>query len=106
LVADLIGVPPSQLRDASLIQGLLIACAGAAGLSAIGAPMVRQLPNDGIAGLMLLEGCHVAVHTFPDRELLMLDVLLLSTHDPGKALDVFKRRLSAREIRSEVRARG
>lgn len=106
LFADFIGVPPSQLRDTALIQGLLIASAGAAGLTAIGAPMVRQLPNDGLAGLLLLEGCHVAVHTFPERELLMLDILSLATHDGRKALDVFARRLAAREIRSETRSRG
>jgi hypothetical protein len=46
------------------------------------------------------------VHTVPAGELLLLDVLALTTHDVGKALDVFARRVGAREIRSEVRARG
>jgi S-adenosylmethionine decarboxylase len=106
LIADFIGVPPRQLRDAALIQGLLIAAAGAAGLTAIGAPIVRPLPNEGIGALLLLEGCHIAVHTFPERELLMVDILLLATHDCKKAFDVFARRLVAQEIRSETRPRG
>lgn len=106
IVADFVGVPPAQLRDSSLLSGLLIAAAGAAGFAAIGAPIVRQLPNDGVAGLFLLDGCHMSVHAFPDRELLLLDVLSLATHDARKALDVFARRLSAREIRSAQRARG
>ena len=43
----------------------------------------------------------------PDaRELLLLDILSLSTHDGLKALDVFSRRLAAREVRSEQRSRG
>lgn len=106
LVADFIGVPPAQLRDTTTLSGLLIAAASAAGFSAIGAPIVRQLPNDGVAGLFLLDGCHLSLHAFPDRELLLLDVLSLATHDGRKALDVFARRLTAREIRTEQRARG
>jgi S-adenosylmethionine/arginine decarboxylase-like enzyme len=106
LVADFVGVPATQLRDSALVTGLLIAAASAAGLSAIGAPVVRALPHDGVAGLFLLEGCHITVHAFPERELLLLDVLALATLDPRKALDVFARRLAAREIRCDVRARG
>jgi S-adenosylmethionine/arginine decarboxylase-like enzyme len=106
VAADFIGVPYSQLTDASLLSGLLIASAGSAGFTAIGAPVVHILPNDGIAAVLLLDGCHVTVHTFPERELLLLDILALSTHEPRKALDVFARRLSARTVHSEVRDRG
>ncbi|HEU5183360.1 MAG TPA: S-adenosylmethionine decarboxylase [Gemmatimonadaceae bacterium] len=106
VAADFTGVPYSQLTDAPLLSGLLIASAGAAGFSAIGAPIVHQLPNDGVAGVLLLDGCHVTVHTFPERALLLLDILSLATHDPRKALDVFTRRLTARAVHSEVRDRG
>ena len=106
LTADFIGALPAQLRDASLIGGLTIAAAGAAGFSAMGAPIVRALPHDGVGAMLLLDDCHLSVHTFPDRELLLLDILTLSTHDARKALDVFTRRLTAREIRAEQRQRG
>lgn len=106
LIADFLGVAPTQLRDRSMLNGLMIAAAGAAGFSVAGAPVVRQLPNDGVAGMFLLDGCHMSVHTFPERELLLLDVLSLATHDARKALDVFARRVTAREIRSELRVRG
>lgn len=106
LIADFIGVPPAQLRDRATLNGLMIAAAGAAGFSVINEAVVRQLPNDGVAGLFLLNGCHMSLHTFPDRELLLLDFLSLATHDPRKALDVFARRVTAREIRSDQRARG
>ena len=106
LVADFIGVPAPQLRDGTLLRGLLIAAAGAAGFSAPEAPLVRQLPSDGLACLLLLDGCHISVHTFPERQVMLLDVLALATHDPRKALDVFARRVEATEIRSETRSRG
>ena len=106
LVADFHGVAPAQLRDGALVSGLLIAAAGAAGFSAMGAPLVRHLPHDGVAALLLLDTCHMSVHTVPERGLLLLDVLAPAAHDARKALDVFARRLSAREIRSDQRARG
>jgi S-adenosylmethionine decarboxylase len=106
LLADFVGVAPAQLRDPALVSGLLIAAAGATGLAATGTPLVRSLPDDGVTGVLLIDGCHIAVHTFPDRELLLLDVLSLASHDARKALEVFARRVAAREIHSEARARG
>lgn len=106
VAADFVGVPYTQLTDSAMLSGLLIASAGAAGFTAIGAPVVHRLPNDGVAAVLLLDGCHVTVHTFPERELLLLDILALSTHELRKALDVFARRLTARAVHSEVRDRG
>ena len=106
LSADFVGALPSQLGDVSLISGLLIAGAGAAGFTAVGAPIVRKLPGDAVSALLLLVDCHMSAHAFPSHQLLLLDILTLSDHDPQKALDVFTRRLSAREVRCEKRARG
>ena len=106
LSADFVGALPSQLGDASLISGLLIAGAGAAGFSAVGAPVVRKLPGDAVSAVLLLNDCHMSAHTFPADHLMLLDILTLSTHDPQKALDVFTRRLTAREVRCEKRSRG
>jgi len=105
LVADFIGVRPAQLRDGALLSGLLIAAAGAMGVSA-SVPLVRHLPDDGVAAMLLLDGCHMTAHAFPERGVLLLDVLSLATHDPQKALDVFARRVAAREIRTDRRPRG
>jgi S-adenosylmethionine/arginine decarboxylase-like enzyme len=106
LTADLVGAPANQLRDPALLSGLLIAAASAAGLSPVGAPLVRRLSSDGVTGLVLVDGCHMLFHTFPDRELLLLDVLTPSAHDGRRALDVFARRLAPREVHSEQRERG
>ena len=106
LSADFVGALPSQLGDASLISGLLIAGAGAAGFTAVGAPVVRKLPGDAVSAVLLLNDCHMSAHTFPSDHLMLLDILTLSTHDPQKALDVFTRRLTAREVRCEKRSRG
>jgi S-adenosylmethionine/arginine decarboxylase-like enzyme len=111
LTADFVGVPSAQLRDATLIGGLLVAAAGAAGLSALGAPVVRALPHDGVAGVHLLDGCRIAVQTFPREELLLLDVLAPAAREGAareaqRTVDVFARRLTARAVHAQQRTRG
>jgi S-adenosylmethionine/arginine decarboxylase-like enzyme len=106
VAADLIGVPAEACRDSTLLTGLLIAAAGAAGYAPLGAPMVRLLPTGDVAGVMLLDGCHMALHSFPDRELVLVDILGPTSRDARKALEVFSRRLAPRQIRSEARPRG
>lgn len=104
--ADLAGVGSGALRDERLLSGLLIAAAGAAGLKTAGAPVVRVAPSGGISALLLLDPCHVSLHTLPEHGLALVDVL---AHDPAgaaKALDVFVRRLVPTVVTSETRTRG
>jgi S-adenosylmethionine decarboxylase len=106
LSADLTGVSAPALRDATSLMGLLIAAAGAAGFATIGAPVVRQLPDGGVAAVLFLDACHVTLRTLPERETMLLDILAPATRDVQKALDVFTRRLTPRNLRSETRTRG
>ena len=106
LLADFSGVPAATLRDADVLAGLIVAAAGAAGFASLGAPVVRQLPDEGSTALLLLDGCHIALHGFPDRGLLLLDVLARVERDARKAVDVFARRLAPATLRLEVRTRG
>jgi S-adenosylmethionine/arginine decarboxylase-like enzyme len=106
LSADLVGVPRAQLADAALLGGVAIAAAAAAGVHPVGAPLVRQRPDGGVTFILALEGTHLALHSDPERGLLLLDVLAPTGLDPRTALEVFARRLTAREVRSEVRERG
>ena len=106
LTADFIGVPAQQLGDSSLISGVMVSAAGAAGMSSSGAPVVLRHPEGGLSVSLPLDGCHISIHTIPDREIALLDVLATPPHDPQRALDVVTRRLSARSVRTERRERG
>ena len=104
--ADLSGVGSGPLRDAGLLSGLLIAAAGAAGLNAAGAPIVRTAPTGGISAVLLLDPCHVSIHSLPDRGLALVDVLAPDVAGAAKALDVFVRRLVPSAVTSDTRLRG
>jgi len=104
--ADLIGVRTGALRDAALLSGLLIAAAGAAGLNAIGAPVVHIAPSGAIAAVLLLDPCHVSIHSLPERELALVDVMARDAASAEKALDVFVRRLAPTSVTRETRVRG
>lgn len=106
VIADLSGVTALALRDSSALTGLLIAAAGAAGFTTVGAPVVRQLPDGGVAAVLFLDACHITLRTLPERGSLLLDILAPATRDATKALDVFTRRLVPAKIHSEVRSRG
>ena len=104
--ADLAGVSSGALRDAALLSGLLIAAAGAAGLSAIGAPLVRTSPSGGVSAVLLLDPCHVSIHSLPDRGLALVDVFARDESGAAKALDVFVRRLVPSGVTNSSRKRG
>lgn len=104
--ADLTGISSGSLRDAALLSGLLIAAAGAAGLIATGAPIVRTAQSGGVSAVLLLEPCHVSIHSLPERGLALVDVLAPDSTGAEKALDVFVRRLNPGTVISATRMRG
>ena len=105
-LADYRGVPAAQAGDAALLSGLLIAAAGAAGLAASGTPSVHMLPSGSITAFLLLDGCHLALHTFPERGLVLADLLVPAGPDGRKALDVLARRLASTDVRQTSQERG
>ena len=106
LAAEFSGVPVEQLTDAALLSGLLIAAANAAGLSPVGVPTVRDFGAHGVSAMVLMTGAHLTLHAFPKQQTLLLDAVGPASHDFRKAVDVFARRLSARDIKSDIRGRG
>ena len=106
VIADLSGIGSGALRDAPLLSGLLIAAAGAAGLSAVSTPIVRTAPEGGVAAVLLVDPCHLSVHSMPATGTALVDVIAPDDTSAGKALDVFVRRLAPASVTSDVRRRG
>jgi S-adenosylmethionine decarboxylase len=106
LAADLSGVASGALRDATLLSGLLIAAASAAGFNTAAAPVVRTGSAGGVAAILLLDPGHLSVHSFPDRGLALVDVIAHDATSATKALEVFVRRLVPTNVGSDTRLRG
>lgn len=104
--ADFRGVPSSLLRDRASLSGLLIAAAGAAGLTTVEPPIVRSLPRGGLVIVLLLDLGHVALHTIPDDGVLAVDLLVSASKDARQAIDVVTRRLNVRAARATHADRG
>lgn len=103
--ADLAGIGSGALRDAALLSGLLIAAAGAAGLNAPGAPIVRTSPAGDVSALLLLDPCHLSIHSFQERGVALVDVLARDAAAAATAIDVFVRRLAPTSVRNDTRVR-
>jgi S-adenosylmethionine/arginine decarboxylase-like enzyme len=56
--------------------------------------------------VLLLDPCHVSIHSLPDRGLALVDVLAPDIGGATKALDVFVRRLAPTSVSSDTRMRG
>jgi hypothetical protein len=84
----------------------LSAAASAVGFSSIGVPAVRDEANGSLSAALLLESGHMVVHAVPERQVLLFDVVSPSSHDCRKAVDVFSRRLTPRDVKTVVRSRG
>jgi S-adenosylmethionine decarboxylase len=104
--ADLAGIGSGPLRDSALLTGLLIAAASAAGFNATAAPVARTGNDGAVSAILLLDPCHLSVHSLPDRGLALVDVFARDRAGAGKALDVFVRRLNPTKVTSETRMRG
>lgn len=104
--ADLAGVRSGALRDTAMLTGLLIAAAGAAGLQAAGAPMLRMTSSGGASAVLSLDPGHISIHSFPERGLALVDVFARDDAGAAKALDVFVRRLAPASVQSDTRTRG
>ncbi len=106
LVAEFSGVAEEWLGDGSRLGGLLVAAAGAAGLHALGAPLVRTSGAHGVDAMLLLEGGHAALHSVPSRRVVLVDLLAPLRHDLVPAFDVLSRRLAQTDVRAERLLRG
>jgi len=104
--ADLNGVGSGALRDSGLLSGLLIAAAGAAGMSAVAAPLAHVAPDGSVSAILLIEPCHLSVHSFPSQGLVLIDVMARDEQSAAKALDVFVRRLAPKSVAQDSRLRG
>lgn len=89
-----LGVAPERLADPAALAALVIAAAGAAGVTTDGPPVVRGGLAGAAVGVVGVDG-HILLHTGPAAGRCIVDVVVRAPRQAGRALDVIARRLGA-----------
>lgn len=92
LTIDGFGANPEKLASEELVRGLLDHLPERIGMTKIATPHVQryvgQKPEDwGVSGFVLIAESHIAVHTFPDRRYIWVDVFSCKGFDDQLAVD-------------------
>lgn len=86
------GLPAGALEDAAALATVAVAAAGAAGLDATEAPLVRCWPRGATIAVFGRLG-HLVLQTLPDARTCSVDVLALAPARADRAAEVVVRRL-------------
>jgi S-adenosylmethionine/arginine decarboxylase-like enzyme len=86
---------PTTLGDSDALAAVLVAAAGAMGLTALGPPVVRRGPR-GWAASLIGDGGHIVLHTSPDEGRCLINVVATTPSAAERGGDVIARRLGAR----------
>jgi S-adenosylmethionine decarboxylase len=95
LIADLYGVAPEKLRDASSLETLLRAAADAADAHILFSHFHSFDAGQGITGVVLLAESHITIHTWPEHGYAALDIFVCGLAQVERALQLIKQGLQA-----------
>ncbi|MEO8294973.1 MAG: S-adenosylmethionine decarboxylase [Gemmatimonadota bacterium] len=93
-VATLTGIAGSRLAEPEGLSGVIIAAAGAIGMSSYGPPVVKSGPRGTVAGL-LCHGGHIVLHAIPEASQCIVDILAMEPGSADRGMEVIAKRLNA-----------
>jgi S-adenosylmethionine decarboxylase len=110
-VFDGFGCPAGHLEDLDRIYGLLDSLPAAIRMTKVMPPYVflqraRARGGDGVSGLVLVAGSHIALHTFPRRHFLNVDVSSGQAFDVEVVLTALQEAFEPRRVGWKLRDRG
>lgn len=106
LLVDFYGVAADRLSDGNVLERCLIEAARLAGLTPLGPPMIHSFQGGGQTAFLLLSESHIAVHTYPERGFVAIDIFSCGKNDPSAALEVFRSALAPETQRVTLLDRG
>jgi S-adenosylmethionine decarboxylase len=102
---------PENLASEKLVRGLLDRYPGEIGMTKIAAPHVQRYvgekPEDwGVSGFVLIAESHIAIHTFPDRGYVWVDIFSCKGFDEQLATSIATEAFGAGLVRTRSLERG
>lgn len=106
LLANLHGVPVACCCDEKRLMQLLIAALREAGFTIIDS-LSHKFPGTdaGVTGMVLLSESHAAMHTYPEYNLIALDVFSCGPPDPTDVLENLILSLQPKRVEKSVHTR-
>jgi S-adenosylmethionine/arginine decarboxylase-like enzyme len=92
-LVELTSLVSTRLGDPDALSAVVVAAAGAIGMSAQGPPVVQRDPGGIAVGLLCRDG-HIVLHTVPGDGLCVVDIVARAPADVTKGIDVITRRLA------------
>jgi hypothetical protein len=90
---DLDNLPPMRLGDADALGAVLVAAAGAMGITPLGSPTVRTGGDTWVAAL-LCPDAHIILHALPNERRCVVSIAARDGTVVQRGLDVITRRLA------------
>ena len=89
LMVDGYDANPEKLRDAELVRRVLDELPEEMGMTKVLPPFVYSYGpggEDGVTGVVIIAESHIAIHTFPKKRFLSIDIFSCKAFDVAKAL--------------------
>jgi S-adenosylmethionine/arginine decarboxylase-like enzyme len=90
---ELTGISGARLADGAGLAAVVVAAAGAVGLTPLGTPIVREGPRGAAVALLCRDG-HIVLHTAPHEGLCFVAVVARAPADAGRGVEVIARGLT------------
>ncbi len=106
IIAELYGVPKELISNEKAVREIVEDVVKRAGLTKVGS-VYKQFNPHGVTGIVLIAESHVSIHTWPEYELVNLDVFTCG--DTGKvdeAFELFLKRFKPKSYRHYILDRG
>ncbi len=106
IIAELYGVDRELIAREENVRRIVEEVVDEAGLTKVGS-VYKQFNPHGVTGIVLISESHVSIHTWPEYELVNLDIFTCGdTSKADKAFKLFLERFKPKSYRHYVLDRG
>ncbi len=86
LMVDGYEANPEKLKDAELVRRVLSELPDEMGMTKVLPPFVYSYGEEGVTGVVIIAESHIAIHTFPKKRFLSVDIFSCKAFDHAQVL--------------------